>query len=183
MNPIKKSKSKTNNKAKQSPSAQLSLAAFRRQHAKYNISFANFNTTRLKEYTAILETYPKGVYCSPIPISSAVPIDTYVFIMEVHYNARKITAIGLIKNHPVSRQTHYNKQNLNRYTYYGKYRIPVEEMTPAELQIVRLFESWCFYGKYSNFKKLVILNHKTLYRIYQYIDVLEVLRNMFKERM
>ena len=89
----------------------------------------------------------KCVYAAPIQISSRVPLDRNVFIMEMNNDNDQIMGIGLVKNHPVAgKYAVHSVQNYNRFIYIGKWRIDREEMSASEREILKFLEAMCFRG-------------------------------------
>jgi len=89
----------------------------------------------------------KCIYALPYQIAPTVALDSNVFVLEMNNEINKIMGIGLIKNHPVAGKYYvYSAPNYNRFVYIGKWRIDREDMTPDELEIMRLFDAICFRG-------------------------------------
>ena len=91
------------------------------------------------------------VYNSPVRIASHVKPDAYVFVLEMNNDKpNKIMGIGLIRNHSYREKKYarmYSTCRYNRYTYTGKFRIDVSDMSYAERQVVDKLEDIVFRGK------------------------------------
>lgn len=137
--------------------------AFRRQHAKFGC-----------------------IYCAPTMITSMVPVDAPVFVLEMNNDINQIMGIGMVKNHPhMNAFDVYENGNYNRYQYVGKTRIDRLEMTKEEETIMRVFDILCFTGnkhqKRGHGLKLFPLD--MLYRCFHLCDFVGFFRQMFSSRI
>jgi hypothetical protein len=116
---------------------------------KHTLATTRFNNFTWEENCKMREKNPaaKCIYAAPIQISSRVPLDRNVFIMEMNNEMDKIMGIGLVKNHPVAgKYAVHSVHNYNRFVYIGKWRIDREDMTSDEKEILKLLEAMCFRG-------------------------------------
>lgn len=126
------------------------------------------------------------IYCSPEPISLSVPNDSIMFILEMNNDIDKIIGIGMVRNKPIcGKYFVYDNGNYNRYVYIGKNRIPREEMTAEEDEIMKVFDILCFTGnrhmkRGQGIKKFPV---EMLYRCSQKLDLVDFIRKMFKDRI
>lgn len=124
----------------------------RKQHEFLLISI--FNAKTAEENKIYRNTNPKmallkngACYCSPIQIKHTIPYESICYVFEMYNHINKIGAIGRIKAKPRS-ETHnvYDDKNYHRHYYLGKYRIPREEMTEKEEEIMKILDILCFKG-------------------------------------
>jgi hypothetical protein len=83
-----------------------------------------------------------------IVLARNIPPEAVLFVLELNITTNKITGIGLCKNkmkYGYSARI-YENENYNRYIYQGAYRIPRDEMTEEEEQIIKIFDMICFHG-------------------------------------
>jgi hypothetical protein len=81
------------------------------------------------------------VYGAPLQVSSKVPSQQLVFVVEMNNSTNKIEGIGLIRNIYQSDKYYkvYPNGNYNRYVYKSDYRLDrdiLERYNPALVQIV-----------------------------------------------
>lgn len=78
------------------------------------------------------------IYGSPQPISSKIPLDSTVFVIEMNNSLNQVEGIGIIKNYlRVDRYIRlYEKGNYNRYVYRGFYRLNRDEIDGNVLEIL-----------------------------------------------
>ncbi len=110
-------------------------------------------------------SFTGGIYNVPTAITASIPKNSYMFVVEMN-NDRIITSyqnkfdnntsikgeimgISLIKNRVVNDQEFniYESKNYNRYTYVGKYRININELSDDKQGIVHLLAMLVFNGK------------------------------------
>jgi len=125
-------------------------------------------TTRFNTETWIQnETYREKhnidgcIYGTPIRIAQKIPIDSYMFILEMKNLPKsnkdspgKIMGIGYIKNHVKYNEKNriYTDRNYNRYCYRSDYRIDRSELKEENKEMLELLESLVFRG-YSHLKR------------------------------
>jgi hypothetical protein len=116
---------------------------------KHTLATTRFNNFTWEENCKMRQTNPvaKCIYATPIQIASRITLDSNVFVLEMNNEKDKILGIGLVKNHPVvGKYAVHSIPNYNRFVYIGKWRIDREDMSPYELNILRLLEAVCFRG-------------------------------------
>ena len=87
------------------------------------------------------------IYCSPIMVSSSIPQNSPMFVLEMNNDTDRIIGIGMVRNHPITNYCSvYNNNNFNRYVYTGKYRIDRSEMSEEDDKILQAFDILCFKG-------------------------------------
>tara|TARA_B110000967_G_C18897903_1_gene572139 strand:- start:3059 stop:3607 length:549 start_codon:yes stop_codon:yes gene_type:complete len=126
------------------------------------------------------------IYCAPDPISNEIPSETIMFILEMNNDRNQIMGIGMVRNRPyVNKYKVYGNGNYNRYVFTGKERVDRKEMTESEEEVMQAFDILCFTGR-QHMKRgqgLKRFPTKILYRCNARIDLVDFIRNMFKERM
>ena len=125
------------------------------------------------------------IYCSPDLITTKIPIDSAMFILEMNNDTNKIMGIGMVKNHPtVGKHSVYLNGNYNRYVYNGKYRIDRDDMENKEEEVMKAFDILCFTGN-THMKRgqgLKMFPTDILYRCLKVINLVEFITEMFKKR-
>jgi len=125
-------------------------------------------------------------YCAPIPITSKIPPDVNIGILEMNNDLNRITGIGLIKNKLYQSLYIYDDGNYNRNTYIGKRRIDRVDMNEEEEKIMVLLDSLCFKGR-GHLKRgqgITSFPVKMLYDSYkENILIVEEIRKMFNNRL
>ena len=154
---------------------------------KQFIVTSRFNDRTLCENQTFRRRHPDigCIYCAPTMISSAVPLDSHIFVLEMNNDTNHIVGVGMVKNHPrINAFAVYENGNYNRYQYIGKLRIDRTEMTPEEETIMTAFDILCFTGnkhqKRGHGLKLFPLN--MLYRCLKICDLVGFVRQMFVAR-
>jgi hypothetical protein len=126
------------------------------------------------------------IYCAPIPITTEIPIDSILFILEMNNDTNKIMGVGMIRNHPICNKYFvYENGNYNRYVYVGKHRIDRSEMSEEEDTIMRVFDILCFTGN-KHMKRghgLKTFPMNMLYRCSKIMDLVDFVNGMFKKRI
>jgi hypothetical protein len=126
------------------------------------------------------------IYCSPDPISSKIPNESVMFILEMNNDENQILGIGMVRNHSIlSRYFVYENDNYNRYVFTGKNRIDRKEMTEEEERIMSVFDILCFTGN-KHMKRgqgLKMFPIDMLYRMNPVIDLVKFIGQMFKKRI
>jgi len=126
------------------------------------------------------------VYCSPQQITSYIPIESVIFMLEMNNDTNKILGIGMLRNHPfLNKYNVYLNGNYNRYSYVGKNRIDRSEMTEVEEEIMKFFDIICFSGN-KHMKRgqgLQSFPVDIIYRCKKKIDLVDFINEMFKRRM
>jgi hypothetical protein len=117
-------------------------------HKKNHIVTTRFNNETWHENTRFRERNKvECVYCSPKMNTTAIPIDSLMFVLEMNNSTNKIMGIGLVRNHPKTNYSSvYSNNNFNRYVYVGKLRIDRSTMSEEEEKIMQAFDILCFTG-------------------------------------
>jgi hypothetical protein len=154
---------------------------------KYFVLTSRFNTQTWNENLEFRKTHPKVgcIYSSPTMITTDIPIDNVIFMLEMNNDTNTIMGIGMIRNHPTyNKYRVYDSGNYNRYAYLGRNRIDREEMSSEEETIMRVFDILCFKGnrhmKRGNGLKLFPL--EMLRRCAKKVDLVDFIYNMFSIR-
>ena len=116
----------------------------------FSIVTSRFNNETLKssyEYRK-KNDYP-CIYSCPTELSSKIPYDTFVFVIEMNNSTNKIEGIGLIKNNYETKKYYkvHSNSNINRYTYIGKYFINRELINTYNSKLVFILDEILFKGK------------------------------------
>ena len=126
------------------------------------------------------------VYCSPDPVSTKIPVDSILFILEMNNDTNKITGIGMVRNRATSNKYRvYENCNYNRYVYTGKNRIDRRDMTENEEEIMKFFDIICFTSN-KHMKRgqgLKSFPIDVLYRCSKELDLVNFINEMFKQRL
>jgi hypothetical protein len=157
-------------------------------------------TTRQQNAAFRAKIGAKCLYSSPTPISSAVPNNAIMFVLEMNNTDNKIMGIGLLKNIPIYHKyeiydnNNVNnavvcvdssakvKTNYNMFQYVGKYRIDYENMTERDKQILQILEIMCFTGSrhLKRLKGITIFPEYMLNKCKKMVDLLDYIIHMFK---
>lgn len=128
----------------------------------------------------------KCAYTSPIPLSQNILPESLVFVLEMNNDTNRIMGIGLVKNRPVfEKYVIYKVNNYNRFFYFGKWRIGVEDMTRYEQEVLKIYEDMCFNGP-RHMKRghgITSFPMSLQYTCFPKIHLMEHIRHMFKKRM
>ena len=126
------------------------------------------------------------IYCSPTPISSDVPLDSIMFVLEMNTDKNVIEGIGMVRNHAhVNKYNVYKDGNYNRYVFVGKNYISRQDMNEDEEEIMKAFDILCFTGNNHMKRGQGIKKFPTrmLYNCRNKIDLVEFIKGMFKRRI
>ena len=126
------------------------------------------------------------IYCSPDMISSSVPLDSIMFILEMNNTNNRIMGVGMVKNIPAKpgKYNVYEDGNYNRYVYVGKYRIDRTNMDEMEEKIMHVFDILCFTGNkhMKRGKGLKSFPIDMVFRCSKIVNFVDFITNMFKKR-
>tara|TARA_B100000424_G_scaffold271693_1_gene275883 strand:+ start:1531 stop:2010 length:480 start_codon:yes stop_codon:yes gene_type:complete len=112
------------------------------------ITVTRFNESTWREHSLYRNTNNKLVYNSPSRITDCIPVDSYIFVLEMHNDENKIKGIGIIKNHVLPKKCKiFEDQNYNRFAYKCLLRIDREDLNHYDESIVTFFDIMCFKGK------------------------------------
>jgi hypothetical protein len=166
---------------------QKNVQEYRKQFRNFLLT-SRFTNSTWSENEQYRNTHPKlgCIYCSPDPITQAIPQESIMFILEMNNDTNKIMGIGLVKNHAfINQYSVYQEGNYNRYVYTGKTRIDREEMTAQEEQIMKVFDILCFTGNQHMKRGQGLKSFPTdmLYRCSKKIDLVKFISEMFKTRL
>ena len=152
---------------------------------------SRFNINTQKENEDFLKKNPKVgcIYCAPSPVTTHIPLESVMFVLEMNNDTNQITGIGMVKNKPkINKYNVYENGNYNRYNFVGNYRIDREVMTEEEKIIMKVFDILCFKGN-RHMKRgqgltmfPVDMLYNMLYKSNEKKDLVGFIRNMFKER-
>lgn len=154
---------------------------------QFYLGSSRFTNDTWKENRNFCLTYNiKTAYCSPIPISSKIPSDVLICILEMNNETNRIIGIGLIRNKTTPKIWIYEHGNYNRNTYVGKRRIDRSEMTDTEEKVMEILDSYCFKGN-GHLKRgqgITSFPVKYLFESYEKkLDILQDIKNMFNSRI
>lgn len=159
-----------------------------KKNLKNYIVTSRFNNSTWKENKEYRESNKRigCIYCSPVTITSEIPQDMILFVLEMNNDNNKILGIGLVRNHPIMNKYNvYKNGNYNRYTYVGKTRIDRNEMTNEEEIVIKALEILCFKGS-QNLKRghgINLFPINLLYNCLKKIDIVDFINKMFKGRI
>ena len=148
---------------------------------------SRFNNETWNENENFRKKYPKFgcIYCSPCQVSTNVPIDSTIIVLEMNNDENRIMGIGIVKNHPqINPMQVYKHEKYNRYQFYGNLRIDRTEMTDTEEAIMRVFDILCFTGNKHQKRGhgLNIFPKEILRRCARIMDLTEFIIEMFRTR-
>ena len=115
----------------------------------YTVAVTRFNDKTWKENEEFRskQNFPGCLYNSPTVITTTIPNDSHIFVIEMNNTQRKILGIGLIRNNLHMRRIKvYSDDFYNRYTYYSRQRVGREAFTEEEQKIIVILEELVFYG-------------------------------------
>lgn len=177
---------KNNNDIKQRERQEnVEVKEFKKKY-KCHIMTSIFNTETWNQNRDYRENHKEigCIYSSPFSITSEIPPNEILFILEMNNDTNKIMGIGMVLNKP-SINTHrvYTKETYNHNTYRGKNYIGREEMTDYQNEIITIFDVLCFTGNYhmkrgQGIKQFPV---KILYRISKRIDLVGFIKGMFEK--
>jgi hypothetical protein len=133
-------------------------------------------------------TKTKCIYCAPEPVTTKIPYDSILFVIEMNNDINKVMGIGIVRNHPrVNKYSIYENKSYGRYTYVGTGRIDRCEMENDEEELMELLDLLCFKGN-RHMKRGQGLRSFPIGILYELqeedsIDVHELIGQMFKKRM
>jgi len=125
---------------------EIALYSKSRKHylmtSRFSTQTANENK-RFRDLRKIGCTYG----CSK-PVSSAVPLNAIMFVLEMDITRNQIIGIGMTRNSPCTTLPYsiYEHGNYNRYIFSGKHRVDRSEFGKEELAWIELLENTCFRG-------------------------------------
>ena len=137
---------------------------------------ANYAYRKKKEFQCM--------YCSPTEITSKIPYNEPVFVIEMNNETNQIAGIGLIKN-SISKNKYFKVHkdaNTNRYTYIGKYFLDREKINDVNAHLVSILENILFKGKTHSKRGagLTLIPQKVLdLDICKRIDIKKEIKNIF----
>jgi hypothetical protein len=164
-----------------------SLSEYRKNFKTYLMT-SRFNNNTWQENQQFRKSHPNFgcIYCSPDPISSQIPNDSIMFILEMNNDQNRIMGIGMVRKHSIlGRYFVYENGNYNRYVFIGKNRIDRKEMTEEEERIMSVFDILCFTGN-KHLKRgqgLKTFPIDMLYRMEPVLDLVKFIGQMFKSRI
>jgi len=167
--------------------ARKVLNDYKKQFKNFLLT-SRFNNETLSENEKYRNKNPKFgcVYCSPDPVSTKIPSESIMLVLEMNNDANKITGIGMVRNRAICGKYHvYENGNYNRYVYIGKNRINRSEMTKEEDEIMGVFDILCFTGN-RHMKRgqgLKSFPPDILYRCSKRLDLVNYITDMFKVRL
>jgi len=143
-----------------------------------NLQFRQNNNTENKNKIGC-------IYCTPEKVAQYIPVESYMFVLEMNNDINKIMGIGLVRNHSICNNfAVYKNGNYNRYVYVSKYRIDRSDMTEHEENIMKAFDILCFTGN-RHMKRgqgLKAFPIDMLYKCRKVIDFVKFIGDMFKDR-
>lgn len=166
---------------------KIYLKDYKKNLKKYLLT-SRFNNSTWRENENFIKTQSKMgcIYCAPVPVSTEIPQDNFMYILEMNNDTNKIMGIGLVRNHVVVSRYHvYETGNYNRYNYVGPVRIDRTSMTKDEETIMKALDILCFKGN-THMKRghgLKLFPIEMLYKCLKVIDLIEFINNMFKTRL
>jgi hypothetical protein len=125
------------------------------------------------------------IYCAPEKVAQYIPVESYMFVLEMNNDTNKIMGVGLVRNHPICNKMNvYKNGNYNRYVYSSNRRIDRTEMTEKEETIMKVFDILCFTGN-RHMKRgqgLKAFPIDMIYKCRTIMDLVTFMGDMFKLR-
>lgn len=126
------------------------------------------------------------IYGSYTPISSAIPLNAIMFVLEMNNDKNRIEGIGLARN-LLSTNPHYiyTEEAYNTFTYIGTKHIARADMTPEEDSVIDMFDYMCFKSK-QHLKRgrgITLFPVDYLENLKENIDMYDFFRQMFIKRL
>lgn len=90
------------------------------------------------------------LYGTPMKIKNKIPLDSYVYVIEMNNSINKIEGIGLIINKNVLDKNYriYDDMDYNRYIYKGTKHVCVSKlMDDYEKRVIYVLEQLLFKGE------------------------------------
>ena len=116
------------------------------------IATTRFNEDTFQQYISYknkINTH-QCIYGSPLRIKEHIPLESYIYVIEMNNSQNKIKGIGLIinKHHPDKYYRIYNDQDYNRYIYKGKKRLDISLVKdPYYQKVIEVLEQLLFKGE------------------------------------
>ena len=183
------------------PEPRKTSKYYRRREAKENSDFkeycasvkshivtTRFNNNTWVENEAYRTQYPvlKCVYATPELNSERFLPDGVLFVLEMNNDTNRLMGIGMVRNRAIVKKHRvYSNENYNRYAYVGKHRIDRKDMTVEEEVVARVFDVLCFTGA-RHMKRLQGIKAfpmDMLYKCKSIMDLVEIVKTMFRRRM
>jgi hypothetical protein len=164
------------------------ILEYEKQFKKSRLMTTRFNNATEEENRKYREkkNFSGCFYNTSSMISSQIPRDMNMFVLEMNNDKNRIIGVGLFINKPVYEYYKvYSNSDYNTYTYYGKYRIDRETMTPEEEFTMQIFDKLCFEGQ-NHMKRgqgITAFPTKILYRCREMVDLVKSVEDMFKKRI
>jgi len=124
------------------------------------------------------------IYAPPCQLSSAIDVNSLVFVIEMNNEVNEIMGIGLMKNKLVTDKTHRVQRdtNCNKYIYIGDYHISREILEDYNAELVYVLDQILFKG-YTHSKRgtgLTRIPEKVLkLDVCEGMDIKKEIKNIF----
>lgn len=130
------------------PSIPKNIIKQYRTTMQYYLLTTRFNNKTWGENRQFCEkTKYQCAYCTPCPISTSIPNESVIFILEMNNDLNRIIGIGMLRNIPRKGNIVYGDGNYNRFSYFGKNRIDRSQMEKEEEKLMSSLDEKCFKGK------------------------------------
>jgi hypothetical protein len=126
------------------------------------------------------------IYGSYTQISTIVPENAIMFILEMNNDQNKIEGVGLIRNKfSEKRHTIYKEDAFNTFSYLGPKRINRVDMTNEEDEIMTALDVLCFKSKQhqKRCRGITLFPLDILEKCKKKIDLTDFIRKMFASRL
>ena len=112
------------------------------------IGLTRFNADTWRQNVKYRDAKGDGgcIYGCSLPINSAVPPDTIIYVLEMNNSTNKIMGIGRVKNQKNAREKIYTSGEYNRHVYKGTYRKDASDFNHIDTMLVTEFEQIVFKG-------------------------------------
>ena len=156
------------------------------RHYLMTSRFNNSTWTQNEQFREANNKQDGCVYCAPDPISSTIPMETVLFVLEMNNDTNRIMGVGMVRNHAyIKKYAIYSDNNYNRYIYSGSHRIDRSVLNEEEEQVFCAFDILCFKGNKHMKRGQGIKSFPTeiLYNCSREIDLVGFISKMFKRRI
>jgi len=118
-------------------------------HSLFSIRYYHEQFEELKHWKNINNSDNKTIYGCSIRIKEEVPINKFLYVIEMDNSNDRILGIGRIKVRVWKDKLYkiHSNKRYNRIVYKGKYHIDASKFTDEEKYYINILEDLMFHGK------------------------------------